>query len=85
MLDYHLPGPDTHILPVVIGDTATTMRVSETLLEHGVLAPGIRPPTVPERTARIRATVMATHTEADIDQAVEAFRKASPTQQVDIK
>ena len=85
MLDYHLPGPDTHILPVVIGDTATTMRVSETLLEHGVLALGIRPPTVPEGTARIRATVMATHTEADIDQAVEAFRKASPTHQAYIK
>lgn len=76
-LGYHVGGPeDGHILPVLIGDTATTMRLAEGLYAAGILARGIRPPTVPEGTARIRATVMATHTAADIDAAVEAFAQA---------
>jgi 8-amino-7-oxononanoate synthase len=67
---------DAQILPVMIGDPERTMRLSEHLLAHGVLAQGIRPPTVPRGTARIRATVMATHSDADIDAAVAAFRGA---------
>jgi 8-amino-7-oxononanoate synthase len=70
---YDVPGPESHILPVMIGDPVETMRVSSALLAGGVLAQGIRPPTVPPGTARIRATVMATHTDADIDEAVAAF------------
>ena len=54
------------------------MRVSAALLEHGVFAHGIRPPTVPPGTARIRATVMATHIDADIDAAIDAFRVVRP-------
>ena len=67
-----------HIIPLHIGDAGTTMRVSEALLEYGVLAQGIRPPTVPPGTERIRATVMATHTDADIDAAIDAFALAAP-------
>jgi 8-amino-7-oxononanoate synthase len=65
--------PDSHIVPVVIGDAAATMALSDALLARGVLAHGIRPPTVPDGTARIRATVMATHSDPDIDEAVAAF------------
>ncbi len=72
---YDVPGIDSHILPVMIGEAATAMQVSQALLECGVLAQGVRPPTVPEGTARIRATVMATHTDADIDEAIAAFRQ----------
>ena len=54
--------PTSHILPVIIGDAEPTMALSDALLDHGVFAHGIRPPTVPDGTARIRATVMATHT-----------------------
>lgn len=57
----------THILPVVIGDNATTMSVCEGLLERGFYAQGIRHPSVPEGTARLRITPMATHTEDEID------------------
>jgi len=69
-----LRGEGSHILPIVVGDSRRTMQLSEALLEHGVFAHGIRPPTVPEGTSRIRVTVMATHTPEDIEFALEAFR-----------
>lgn len=71
-----VPAASSHILPVMIGDADETMRASGRLLQQGVLAQGIRPPTVPAGTARIRVTVMATHTTADIDEAVAAFARA---------
>ncbi len=67
---------DSHIVPVIIGDAEPTMALSRALLARGVLAHGIRPPTVPAGTGRIRAAVMATHTDADIDQALAAFGAA---------
>jgi 8-amino-7-oxononanoate synthase len=76
-LGHRLGGVDDgHIVPVLVGDTAATMRLSAALLRQAILARGIRPPTVPEGTARIRATVMATHGEADIEAAVAAFANA---------
>ncbi len=66
----------SHILPVILGDPQRTMRVCESLLEHGAFAQGIRPPTVPEGTSRLRVTLMSTHTDADIDAALDAFRAA---------
>jgi 8-amino-7-oxononanoate synthase len=74
-LGYDVPGGhDSHIAPVMVGDADETMRLSEALLERGVFAHGIRPPTVPAGTSRIRATVMATHSNDDIDEATRAFR-----------
>jgi 8-amino-7-oxononanoate synthase len=76
-LGYDVRGDaDSHIVPVMVGEPAATMALSAALLEHGVFAHGIRPPTVPAGTGRIRATVMATHTDADIDQAIGAFGAA---------
>src|SRR5262249_35204668 len=69
-------GGDTHIVPVLIGDNARAMGFAEALLEHGVLAQAIRPPTVPPGTARPRGTPMATHTDAQIDRALDAFAAA---------
>lgn len=65
---------DTHIVPVRIGDNARTMAVCEALLARGFYAQGIRHPSVPEGTARLRITPMATHAEAEIDALVEAVR-----------
>jgi glycine C-acetyltransferase len=62
----------THIIPVRIGDNARTMRVCERLLDRGFYAQGIRHPSVPEGTARLRITPMATHAEAEIDALAEA-------------
>ena len=66
-------GDAVPIVPIVIGDATLTMRTSRALLERGVLAHGIRPPTVPEGTSRIRAVAMATHEDAHIDHAIDAF------------
>ncbi len=76
-LAFDVPGDDEgHIAPVMLGGAAETVRLSAALLADGVLALAIRPPTVPPGTARIRATVMATHSAADIDAAVAAFERA---------
>ena len=57
----------THIVPVVIGENAPTMAICEALLARGYYAQGIRHPSVPVGTARLRVTPMATHSEAEID------------------
>lgn len=64
---------DTPIQPLLIGDSGEAVRLSEKLLEQGLLVPAIRPPTVPEGTARLRITVSAAHAAADIDRLLEAL------------
>jgi 8-amino-7-oxononanoate synthase len=62
----------THVVPVMVGGNAATMSVCERLLERGFFAQGIRHPTVPEGTARLRLTPMATHAQAEIDALADA-------------
>ncbi len=65
----------THILPVVTYERERTMALTERLLELGVFCQGIRPPTVPPRTSRLRFTVTAAHTRGDLDQALAAIEQ----------
>lgn len=67
------PVTGSHIAPVIIGGSHKAMRVSEFCLEHGVFAHGIRYPTVPEGTARLRFTLMSDHTDEDISRAVSVM------------
>ncbi len=53
---------DTAIVPIVVGSDRDTMAASRALFDGGVFVHGIRPPTVPEGTGRLRLTLMATHT-----------------------
>jgi 8-amino-7-oxononanoate synthase len=62
-------GSATQIVPVPIGDAKPTMELSERLFEQGVFVQGIRPPTVPRDSSRLRFTVMATHREAELRSA----------------
>ena len=73
---YTLLPSETQILPVVLGSPQRATRVAEALLTEGVFAPAIRPPAVPAGTSRLRLTVMATHTDAEIGQAIAGFAKA---------
>lgn len=75
---YRVAVPDAAVVPVVVGEAAVAVALSEALLERGVLVTAIRPPTVPVGTSRLRATVMATHTDAHLARAVEAFGAARP-------
>lgn len=68
-----ISDPQVPIVPVVVGSAERALHAMDDLLERGVLAVAIRPPTVPAGTARLRATVMATHTDEDVDLAVRAF------------
>ncbi|MSP61502.1 MAG: 8-amino-7-oxononanoate synthase [Myxococcales bacterium] len=67
------PAEPSHIVPIVVGGARQTMALSEALLAAGVFAQGIRPPTVPEGTSRLRFALMATHTDAHIDAALGAI------------
>jgi glycine C-acetyltransferase len=63
----------THIVPVVIGESAPTMAVCERLLERGFYTQGIRHPSVPQGTARLRVTPMTTHRGEEIDALADAI------------
>ena len=69
-----LPG-ETAIIPVILGETAAAIRMSDLLLAEGVFVTGFGYPVVPQGQARVRCQVSATHTRADLDQALAAFRK----------
>lgn len=68
-------GSSTQIIPLIIGDASRTMEVSARLLERGVFIQGIRPPTVPENTSRLRVTVTAAHERAHLEKALKAIRE----------
>jgi len=74
-LGYRVLDGRSPIIPVIVGDPEPTMALSGALLEAGVFAHGIRPPTVPAGTGRLRVVPMATHTDADIDAALDAFSR----------
>jgi 8-amino-7-oxononanoate synthase len=67
------PGHPSPIVPVVIGDETETLSASAMLLEQGLLVPAIRPPTVAPGTSRLRITLSAAHTDAQVDALVRAL------------
>ena len=69
-----LPG-ETPIIPVILGETAAAIRMSDLLLAEGVFVTGFGYPVVPQGQARVRCQISTAHTRADLDQALAAFRK----------
>jgi glycine C-acetyltransferase len=65
---------ESPITPVIVGDGALAMRLSDRLFEEGVFAQGIAFPTVPKDKARVRTIVTAAHTREELGFALEAFR-----------
>jgi 8-amino-7-oxononanoate synthase len=74
-LPWKLLPSSTPIQPLVVGDVRETVRVSEALAVRGILVPAIRPPTVPAGTARLRISLSAAHSHADIATLVDALRE----------
>ena len=66
---------ETPITPVIVGEPKLAHELSRLLFEEGVLATGIGFPTVPKGKARVRTIVTATHTQQELDRALEAFRR----------
>jgi glycine C-acetyltransferase len=69
-----LPG-ETPIIPVILGETAAAIRMSELLLAESVFVTGFGYPVVPQGQARVRCQISAAHSRDDLDQALAAFRK----------
>ncbi|HVX33109.1 MAG TPA: 8-amino-7-oxononanoate synthase [Solirubrobacterales bacterium] len=67
----------TQIVPVRVGEAERAMALCEAALERGVFAQGIRPPTVPEGSSRLRFTVMATHEPAELRRAAHEVGEAA--------
>jgi glycine C-acetyltransferase len=68
-----LPG-ETPIVPIIVGETATAIQMSDMLLEEGVFVTGFGFPVVPHGQARVRCQLSAAHSRDDIDEAIAAFK-----------
>ena len=66
---------ETPIVPIIVGETAAAIRMSDLLLDEGIFVTGFGFPVVPHGTARLRCQISAAHTRADLDHAVRAIRK----------
>ncbi|MEO7361014.1 MAG: glycine C-acetyltransferase [Gemmatimonadaceae bacterium] len=73
-----LPG-ETPIVPIIVGETALAIRMSELMLAEGVFVTGFGFPVVPKGEARVRCQVSATHTRADLDRVVDTFKRVGRT------
>ena len=69
----------SYIVPVIIGDAAQAVRVSEQLWEAGFMVPAIRPPTVAPNSSRLRISLMSEHTLEDIKALAKALRECVTT------
>jgi glycine C-acetyltransferase len=66
---------ETPIVPIIVGETAAAIQMSNLLLDQGVFVTGFGFPVVPQGQARVRCQISAAHTRDDLDQAVGAFKK----------
>ena len=74
-LGFNIGISESPITPVIVGDGALAMTLSDKLFDAGVFAQGIGFPTVPQGKARVRTIVTATHTEDELQFALDAFRR----------
>ena len=70
-----LPG-ETPIIPIIVGETAAAIQMSDALLDEGVFVTGFGFPVVPQGQARVRCQISASHSKDDLDAAVRAFKTA---------
>jgi 8-amino-7-oxononanoate synthase len=70
----NLPEPQSAIVPVILGDTDAVLAASQSLEDEGFLVVAIRPPTVPQGTARLRFAFTAQHPDGDIERLAEFVR-----------
>ena len=66
-------------MPIIVGETAAAIQMSDMLLDQGVFVTGFGFPVVPHGQARVRCQISAAHTRDDLDQAVRAFQTVGAT------
>src|SRR5690242_20136561 len=69
-----LPG-ETPIIPIIVGETAAAIQMSDMLLDEGVFVTGFGYPVVPQGQARVRCQISAAHSRDDLETAIQAFKK----------
>jgi len=74
---FPVPDEEMHIVPLIVGEQEASMRLCQEAVERGVFAQAIRPPTVPQETSRLRLSVMASHTPAELRMAARVFAEAA--------
>ena len=74
-LGYNTLNTKSSVIPIVIGDEDTTLRLTRLLHDDGIFICPILPPAVPPKTCRLRANVLASHTDADIDFALDVLER----------
>lgn len=74
-LGFNTMNSASPIIPILVKDSIVALEFSQRLLEEGIFISAIRPPTVPVNTARLRLTVMATHSREDLEYLVEKIEK----------
>ena len=77
-INYQLSTARRAIIPLIIGDEAKAVAAAAALRERGLFIPAIRYPTVPRGQARLRLTVTAAHTPADLAQLLAALQSLKP-------
>jgi len=76
MLGFTILTGESQIIPILVGDDGLTMATDKALFERGVFVTGIRFPSVPPGTSRLRVSVMATHTREDLEEVLNIFESA---------
>ena len=74
---FDVAGSETQIVPVIVGEAPVALRMCELALEDGVFCQAIRPPAVPDGTARLRLAVMASHTKSELRDAAQVLGRAA--------
>ena len=74
---FEVSGAAAHVIPLVVGDAELASRIVDHALELGVFAEAIRPPAVPDGTARVRVSAMASHTREELRGAATALGRAA--------
>jgi 8-amino-7-oxononanoate synthase len=77
-LPWDLLPSRTAIQPVIVGTNAAAVALADALWQRGIWVPAIRPPTVPQGTARLRVSLTAAHTSDDVDALVDALAQLAP-------
>ena len=74
---FDVSGAAAHVIPIVVGDSELAARIVEFALDQGVFAEAVRPPAVPEGTARVRVSVMASHQREELREAAVVLGRAA--------